>query len=168
MNINAIPTVKMDGTTTSVAEYHGEVCIGYGHHYRPETMASTITAPKKSSVKTFNVVPRPMSTPARNVTANMSQFIVAARMVPRASAIMAASQSQRPAIRAVTTTTMIHRPTTNKKFRSKNASALSNSPTGISAAVSEATTDISTGYSNSAPAAKGANPRAPKSAAQSE
>ena len=72
-------------------------------------------------------------------------LIVAARMIPGSSATIAASQVQRQAVRAVTTTTMIHRPTNNKKkFRSKNFRALS----------------------NSAPAAKGANefsanPRAP-------
>ena len=121
MNINTIPIVKLDGTTTSLAEYHGKACTGYGHHYRPERMDSAIIAPMENRGKTFFEVSRPMSTPARNATAHMSQFIVAARMTPGASAIIAASQGRRPAIRAVTTTTMIHRPTTNKKFRSKNA-----------------------------------------------
>ena len=55
-----------------------------------------------------------------------------------ASAIIAASQDRRPAVGAVTTTTRFHRPNNNKKFRSKNARALSNSaPAAKGAAWSE-------------------------------
>src|SRR5690625_3254314 len=96
----------------------------------------------------------------------MSQLMNPAKMMPGATATMAASQYRMPANFATSSTVTSHSATTARKFRSKNtklepasiprASATPVSPWD-SQAISDATTEIKTGYSNSLSARNGAH-----------
>ncbi|MCY1227225.1 hypothetical protein D9M72_394880 [compost metagenome] len=110
------------GTLTASQAATAAAAVTSSGRIFPVLRASRRIAPKTSRGYSLVAVPRPMKTPASTSrsrekkymptasrpTAHMSQLITPARMIPGATATIAASQGRRPLMRAVARTVTIH------------------------------------------------------------